>query len=452
MGWGFRKSARFGPFRINFSKTGISSSIGVKGARVSFGKSGTYLNLGAKGFYYRKKISGNKRKTKKSDRVNSSKHVMNQQYSNPLGKLTDKESVDFIQKIYEYQSKSGNSTLYFIVILFSLIFLLIYLNTPTHTQYEDYSVFTITSRRINIRTGPGTDYPILAKGVKGQKFEIIAIDSLRHWTKISHELSSDSVGYIYSPLGVTTQLQRVQAKTYPLNLQKGMQGLFWMVIVVGVVLLWRWVINKDKQRKSFTLNYVLNDRIAAFHNHFLNGFQTFKSSNLIWEQSESITTEDKRYHAGADSLVKRKRLTDIIPHKLPYEHLITNVTIPCIISSGKQYYFLPERMVIKQDCHFAGILYKNLTFEKQDIKFIENEKIAEDAEIIDYTWQFTNKFGDRDRRFKDNRKLPICRYSEYRILSDSGLKLILHSSKINAMNQFMESLKFIAHYQKDNLS
>jgi hypothetical protein len=58
MGFYFWKSIRFGPFRLNFSKSGVGASFGVRGARVSTGPRGTYLNLGRWGFYFRKKIGG----------------------------------------------------------------------------------------------------------------------------------------------------------------------------------------------------------------------------------------------------------------------------------------------------------------------------------------------------------------------------------------------------------
>ena len=58
MGWFFRRSAKFGPFRLNFSKSGIGVSAGVKGARISTGPRGTYINLGSSGVYYRQKVGG----------------------------------------------------------------------------------------------------------------------------------------------------------------------------------------------------------------------------------------------------------------------------------------------------------------------------------------------------------------------------------------------------------
>jgi hypothetical protein len=58
MGLFFRKSIKFGPFRVNLSKSGIGFSGGVKGARISTGPRGTELHLGRKGIYYRKKLGG----------------------------------------------------------------------------------------------------------------------------------------------------------------------------------------------------------------------------------------------------------------------------------------------------------------------------------------------------------------------------------------------------------
>lgn len=53
MGFYFRKSARFGPFRVNFSTSGVGVSVGVPGFRVGTGPRGNYVQAGAHGFYYR---------------------------------------------------------------------------------------------------------------------------------------------------------------------------------------------------------------------------------------------------------------------------------------------------------------------------------------------------------------------------------------------------------------
>ncbi len=56
MGWSFRRSKSFGPFRLNFSKSGIGFSFGAPGARVGVGAKGKKYFRGGipgTGLYYR---------------------------------------------------------------------------------------------------------------------------------------------------------------------------------------------------------------------------------------------------------------------------------------------------------------------------------------------------------------------------------------------------------------
>ena len=57
----FRRKAKLFPgVYLNFSKSGISTTIGVPGASINFNKQGTFLNTGipGTGIYDRKKIGG----------------------------------------------------------------------------------------------------------------------------------------------------------------------------------------------------------------------------------------------------------------------------------------------------------------------------------------------------------------------------------------------------------
>src|ERR1017187_8010345 len=57
VGYFFRRSARIGPFRLNFSKSGIGASVGVKGARLTMTPRGTtYVTVGSHGYYYRETL------------------------------------------------------------------------------------------------------------------------------------------------------------------------------------------------------------------------------------------------------------------------------------------------------------------------------------------------------------------------------------------------------------
>ncbi|MDP2356896.1 MAG: DUF4236 domain-containing protein [Beijerinckiaceae bacterium] len=48
-----RKSVSVGPFRFNFSNSGVGVSVGVRGLRIGTGPRGHYIHAGRNGFYYR---------------------------------------------------------------------------------------------------------------------------------------------------------------------------------------------------------------------------------------------------------------------------------------------------------------------------------------------------------------------------------------------------------------
>ncbi len=57
MGFFFRRSIGFGPFRINLSKSGVGESVGFRGFRIGINPKGKkYVRAGAGGIYYYKTI------------------------------------------------------------------------------------------------------------------------------------------------------------------------------------------------------------------------------------------------------------------------------------------------------------------------------------------------------------------------------------------------------------
>lgn len=61
MGWCFRRSKSFGPFRLNLSKRGIGWSVGTRGLRVgrsATGRKTTHVSIPGTGLGYRKSGTG----------------------------------------------------------------------------------------------------------------------------------------------------------------------------------------------------------------------------------------------------------------------------------------------------------------------------------------------------------------------------------------------------------
>ena len=92
----------------------------------------------------------------------------------------------------------------------------------------------------------------------------------------------------------------------------------------------------------------------------------------------------------------------------------------------------------------GAVSYENLSVEVTQTQFIEDGSVPGDAKIVGYTWKYVNKDGGPDRRFKDNRKLPIALYQELEFSSATGLNEKFQFSDREVVKGFVEVLNAIA--------
>jgi hypothetical protein len=104
-------------------------------------------------------------------------------------------------------------------------------------------------------------------------------------------------------------------------------------------------------------------------------------------------------------------------------------------------YFLPDGIFIYDASGVGHVGYDALHLEVGISRFIEDSNVPHDAHVIDHTWQYTNKDGSADRRFADNRQLPVCAYGQVRITSSAGLQIFLQTSREHAAETFGAKIK-----------
>ena len=84
-----------------------------------------------------------------------------------------------------------------------------------------------------------------------------------------------------------------------------------------------------------------------------------------------------------------------------------------------------RKLFIIQKSRVGALNYSDIETFAHTTRFIESEKVPGDASVVGSTWKYVNKSGGPDKRFKDNRELPICLYGEIELKSASGLNTIL---------------------------
>lgn len=194
----------------------------------------------------------------------------------------------------------------------------------------------------------------------------------------------------------------------------------------------------DKKRKTTILVYDIDEGTEQEIQSFYNAFDKFVSCSSAWHVSSQASVHDKKYHAGANQVVNRSAIR--VSYKTP-KHLKTNVKVPAIPVGSQTIYFFPDRILIYDKKSVGSLAYDSFSVRQKNQRFIESGIVPLDGTVVDHTWQYVNKSGEPDKRFANNRQLPVLLYSEVLFTSSSGLMELIQLSKHTAGNELIRRLE-----------
>ena len=189
--------------------------------------------------------------------------------------------------------------------------------------------------------------------------------------------------------------------------------------------------------------FELDDDLKNIYEKLYNSIEELSSSKKISNVHKSTSVHNSKYHAGAGQLIDRNDVS--IKFKNP-KFLNSNIDIPCMPAGKESLYFLPTTLLVAVDGVVGAVPYELLKFEASTVRFIEDSKPVSDANIVDTTWEKVNKDGSPDRRFANNRQLPVVQYNKLKLNSSSGLNEMFYISKDGVLNGFTKNLGEIRKY------
>lgn len=170
------------------------------------------------------------------------------------------------------------------------------------------------------------------------------------------------------------------------------------------------------------LDYVIDADQQEEVNRHMDPMLKVTDSEKVWRIMQSSKVIDKKYSGGASSTVKR--IACIASKKAPFPFK-SNIPAASFKAGKETLVFLPDKLFIIQKSRVGALNYSDIETFAHTTRFIESEKVPGDASVVGSTWKYVNKSGGPDKRFKDNRELPICLYGEIELKSASGLNTIL---------------------------
>jgi hypothetical protein len=366
MGFYLRKSVAIGPLRLNLSTGGIGASIGVKGLRFGVGPSGTYVHAGLGGLYYRSSLGSRGR--------------------SPAGMSSAEE--ELAHAVLAAQPSEWKE-----------------IDSGSVDLMVDASAETVIEQ---LKRRHKTTYWFMGIAIVGAMVSILLaiqagmfVDAMKPnpWT----------AGRIVWAIAL---------------------GIAVAATIAGAV----WGHGWDAiSRGGVAFLYEFEENIASAYERVFNVLERISNTSVKYHTwSEANVGEGKsKYHGGATRLIKTTSLA--IDLYAPWR-VAANVPIPSFSAGQERLCFFPERLVILHGSgsgeRIGAVPYQQVQLDVSPSRFtLASASAPGGTQLLGHTWQYVNKNGSPDRRFKNNRQLAVIACENILFCSESGLReQVMHSS------------------------
>lgn len=195
---------------------------------------------------------------------------------------------------------------------------------------------------------------------------------------------------------------------------------------------------------KISVTFESTDSAQCAYSSMVRAFDALQLSSKKWDVTADRSTDQFAERTQANRAVNRHPVVfdfssaDLIQfagRAMRFENV-----------NGDDILIYPGVAVIPRvDGVFALLDIRELQVDIEGVHFHEDEEVPRDSEVVDYTWARTNKNGSPDRRFKDNYQIPICRYGQIMFRSRTGLAEDYMISNAEAAFAFVEMVRI---YQK----
>lgn len=177
-------------------------------------------------------------------------------------------------------------------------------------------------------------------------------------------------------------------------------------------------------------------------------FQELFQCCKIWDLTSRQDTDKFRQRTIADESLERKLITTRVHKSLEFiKSDVDNFYLPNL--NGADIYIYPTFIILFKDYKKFSIHdLRNVEVSARASSFQEEQGVPKDSEIVGHTYKYTNKNGQPDKRFNNNYEIPVVRYGDFRLRSDSGIN---ERYQFSDFSKFTDFAKALTNYLQANL-
>lgn len=183
---------------------------------------------------------------------------------------------------------------------------------------------------------------------------------------------------------------------------------------------------RDRMRKLTVLFFEPDTAVSEHFDALCHALSTAAGMHKLKSVVSTSRYGDRKYSAGASEGLRFSSASLLLGQG---PGVVANVQVPLVKTGRTTLAFYPDRVLAFQGNSVGSISYDALQTQEEYRRYVESESVPRDARVIDHTWQYVNRNGGPDRRFKNNRQLPICAYTQLNLSTATGLDIRLMGSR-----------------------
>lgn len=224
--------------------------------------------------------------------------------------------------------------------------------------------------------------------------------------------------------------------TIPENIWEPMLLVLACVIVSFVIFI--------NSRRFLLVEYNIDDDIAPIISKRNHAISFLNNCCKLWNIEQYQQVAYSRVNAGTRTNVKRERVSVSYSKTPRYLRIVNDIKVYQLSIGGTRYIFLPDKILVVGFFQVGALRYHDISVALEYTQFIETEIAPRDATFLYNTWQYVNNNGTPDRRFNNNKQIPVYAYEKIFLRSATGLNLHLMVSSTEKAERFKEEWDKIA--------
>lgn len=183
-----------------------------------------------------------------------------------------------------------------------------------------------------------------------------------------------------------------------------------------------------------------DDTAQRAYGSLIRAYEALRTCAVVWDVTSDRDTNRIAERTTASRVVERRRVS--LDYSKSELIRFGGRAMRFANANGEDILIYPGVILMRRvDGAFALLDLREVGVQSEVTRFIEDEQVPSDAEVVGHTWAKANKDGSPDRRFNGNYQIPVCLYGRIKLTSSTGLTEEYQFSNVGAALAFGQAFE-----------